>query len=322
MSETGKRAGGVARAKALTPERRAEIATAAAQARWNTPKATHLGELALGDVRITCAVLEDGRRVISGRGITSAIGMKGRGQGIARIASHKMLEGLQNNNLLVAIQNPIKYLGGSPKVSEPSDGFEAIVLQELCEAILQARDAGMLKTEQEKRYGQYADMLIRSFARVGIVALVDEATGYQEVRDKMALHALLDKFLKKEFAAWAKRFPNEFYQEMFRLKGWSYNPMSAARPGVVGTYTTDIVYERLAPGIVKELETINPKNGKGNRKAKHHQWLTDDVGHPALAQHLHAVIGFMRACSSWDQFMLLLDRAFPRRNDTLQIPFS
>ena len=85
------------------------------------------------------------------------------------------------------------------------------------------------------------------------------------------------------------------------------------RPSVVGKYTNDLVYERLAPELLTELEELNPKTDKGNRKAKHHQWLTEDVGHPALAQHLHAVIGFMRAWARWDQFYRLLQRAFPKK---------
>jgi P63C domain len=99
-----------------------------------------------------------------------------------------------------------------------------------------------------------------------------------------------------------KRFPDEFYKEMFRLKGWEWLSICGKRPSVVGTYTNDLVYERLAPGILAELEGRNPKDERGNRRGKHHQLLTDDVGHPALAQHLHAVIGLMRAAGTWDQF--------------------
>jgi hypothetical protein len=192
--------------------------------------------------------------------MTAAIGMKGRGQGIARIASHRMLEPVKNNALRMAIQNPIKFIGGSPNVGVPSDGFEATVLQDLCEAILQARDAGLLQTEQEIRYGQFADMLIRSFARVGIIAL---ATGYQEVRDRMALQATLDAFLRKELAAWASKFPNEFYQQIFRLRRWQCKSIAARRPRHVGKLTKDIVYARLASGIVQELEQRNPPDEKG-----------------------------------------------------------
>lgn len=95
----------------------------------------------------------------------------------------------------------------------------------------------------------------------------------------------------------------------------------ANRPQVVANYTKDLVYARLAPGIVKQLEERNPILDNGRRKAKHHQWLTEDVGHPALAQHLYAVIGFMRVAQTWDQFLNNLDIAFPKRGDTLKMPF-
>ena len=160
---------------------------------------------------------------------------------------------------------------------------------------------------------------MKALAHVGIAGLIDEATGYQEVRDKRALQAILDKYLRKELAAWAKRFPDEFYKEMFRLRGWRWESMSVKRPSVVGTYTNDLVSERLAPGILEELQNRNPKDERGYRKGHHHRFLTDDVGHPALAQHLHAIIGLMRASSGWDQFYRMMNRAFPKRGATLEL---
>src|SRR5206468_6981574 len=99
---------------------------------------------------------------------------------------------------------------------------------------------------------------------------------YQEFRDRHALQALLDRYLRKELAAWAQRFPDEFYQNIFRLRNWEWKGMSVNRPWIVGKLTKDIVYARLAPGIIKELEQRNPMDEKGHRKARHHQWLTED----------------------------------------------
>lgn len=66
--------------------------------------------------------------------------MKGRGQGVTRIATHKLINTNENNALVLAIENPIKFLGRSPQgVSIPSDGYEAVILQEVCEALLKAR---------------------------------------------------------------------------------------------------------------------------------------------------------------------------------------
>jgi hypothetical protein len=95
--------------------------------------------------------------------------------------------------------------------------------------------------------------------------------------------------------------------------------MKVNRPQVVANYTKDVVYSRLAPGILRELEAKNPKNEKGYRQAAHHQWLTEDVGHPALAQHLYAVIGLMRISETWEEFKRMLDKAYPKRGDTLQM---
>jgi hypothetical protein len=145
-------------------------------------------------------------------------------------------------------------------------------------------------------------------------------TGYQEVRDRLALQAILDKYLRKEFAKWAKQFPPEFYQGIFRLRGWQWRGMKVNPPQIVAHYTKDLVYARLAPGIVKELEVRNPMTEKGYRKHKHYQYLTEDIGLPALAQHLYAVNGLMRAADTWKDFMALMDKAHPRRGDTLQLP--
>ncbi len=321
----GKAKGGFARAESLGADKRKEIAKKAADARWKPvesvyPRVTHRGIMKVADIQIPCFVLDDGRRVISGRGMTAAIGMKGRGQGAARISDHPAIRSNISSDLALAIESPILFTGGSPRGNAvPSSGFEAVVLQEICEALLRARDNNEIRTDQERRYVQFADMLIRGFARVGIVALVDEATGFQEIRDRHALQAILDEYLRKELAAWAKRFPDEFYEQIFRLRGWTWKGRGVNPPQAVAGYTKDIVYARLAPHIIAELEKRNPIEN-GRRQNKHHQWLTDDVGHPALAQHIHAVVTLMRIAPNWDQFKLWLDTAHPKKGDTLQLP--
>lgn len=329
---SGRAAGGKVRAENLTPEKRSEIARLGGLAKkekmasQQLPVATHKGVLKIGDLQIPCFVLDDGRRVISGRGMTAAIGMKGRGQGIARIGGLKVLNSFENNALLVAIKSPIRFSGGSPKVDVPSDGFEATVLQDLCEALLQARDAEVLTTEAERRYVQFADMLIRSFARVGIVALVDEATGFQSERPADALERYLEKLISKELAAWVKKFPDEFYENIYKLKGWTWPGMGKNRYSIVGTYTRDLVFERLAPGLLPKLEEKSPKNDKGQRPNKLHQWLTRDIGDPMLAQHMHTLVMFQRLAIAnghgWARFVKTVDQVLPKRGTTLEMPLD
>jgi hypothetical protein len=220
-----------------------------------------------------------------------------------------------DNELKMAISEPIhfKTKGGM----KAGTGYEATILQKLCDAILEARDKGALKTEQEIRYGEYAFALIRAFAKVGIIALVDEATNYQEVRDRFALQKILDAYLLPYAAAWAKRFPDSFYRAMFRLKGWNYDPSSVKRPSIIGTMTNDIIYERLAPGILEQLKSRTPKDEKGRRKHRYHQLLTEDVGHPKLQEHLLKAQVLMDASPNYPSFHRMLQRALPRLNETL-----
>jgi hypothetical protein len=286
-------------------------------------KATHDGTLTIGDLKIPCYVLDGGTRILSQRGINEALGIT-HGGGVPdgglrtpRLIRLDALKPFISNDLTAGLLEPIEF--APPHGGRSVIGIPATILPDICTAWLKAREAKALKTDRQLDTAQRAEMLTRGLAHVGIIALVDEATGYQDVRDRLALQAILDAYLRKELAAWAKRFPEEFYRQIFRLRDWQWKGMKVNRPQIVAKYANDLVYERLAPGILEELQRRNPKDEKGR---KHHQWLTEDVDHPALAQHLHAVIGFMRASARWDQFYRLLQRAFPKKGQNLELPLG
>ncbi|MDH5638217.1 MAG: P63C domain-containing protein, partial [Nitrospinota bacterium] len=108
-------------------------------------------------------------------------------------------------------------------------------------------------------------------------------------------------------------------EQIFRLKKWDYPPRASQRPGAIAQYTNDIVYDRLAPGVLQQLKKINPSDGHGNRKQKHHQLLTEKVGEPKLREHLSAVVALMKASSSWEGFNRLLSKALPSKNTNLEL---
>ena len=169
--------------------------------------ATHEGVLRIGNTEIACAVLEDGTRVITQYDFYRAIGRsgkpaKGRGAAFEKVAPFLALNNLKPfvAEELHASTQPVRFQtvkGGQ------AWGFKAEILPKVCEVYLKARDAGALLTSQQK-FAVACDLIMRGLAHVGIIALVDEATGYQEVRDRLALQAILDKYLAQEFAAWAK----------------------------------------------------------------------------------------------------------------------
>jgi hypothetical protein len=195
------------------------------------------------------------------------------------------------------------------------------VLQEVCEAILTARDNDQLKTEQDERYAVQADILMRGFARVGIVALIDEATGYQRDREKQALAKILEAFVAKELQPWLKTFPDDYYRELFRVYNLPYPPEGNPqwRPGFIGRVTNNVVYDRLAPGLLPELKKAASKQ---ERKTRLHQHLTQDIGHPKLQSHMGSIVTLLKLSKTPDEFYALVDRLHPRFGTTGQLDFG
>lgn len=308
--------GGKARAAKLSPERRSEIATKAIKARWeNRPKkATHTGELKIGEIVIPCYVLDGGARVISLRGMENSLGLNLRG-GAVKMADFVVkiaANGLCPKELTAALGSPIEFI--PEHVGRTAFGYEATVLADICELVLDARVQGPL-TPRQRAVAERCEILVRGFARVGIIALVDEATGYQRDRARKALHEILEKFIAVELQRWAKRFPDSFFRELFRLRGLEW-PCDYKIPQYVGHIINDVIYRRLAPGVLDELRNKNPM-GERRRKHCHHQWLSENIGHPKLQEHISAVTAVMRISRSWQEFQRHVDVALPRLDGDL-----
>ena len=307
--------GGNARAKKLSKSERSEIARKAAKKRWDVPSAVHEGSLHIGDVDIPCYVLEDGTRLISHRGLQGGLTMAVSGGAIktseffGKIASKLPAA----NDLAARLNEPIVF---KPKAAGRSAfGYDASILADICYLMMDARKHIKQLTPMQARVADQCDVLIRGFGKVGIIALVDEATGYQNVRSRNALAEILEAFIKDEAGKWAKRFPDEFYKELFRLKNKPY-PFPKNPPQYVGHWTNNVIYHRLAPGVLKDLREKNPVTKNGRRKRSHHQWFTEDVGHPKLQEHIQAVLALMRASDTWDDFEKMLNRALPKQPQT------
>ena len=290
----------------------------------NIMKATHQGALKIGEKELPCAVLEDGTRVLTNSAVFKAFGRPRRGKselrGGTNIPSFMDAKNLQPfiDGDLIDRTKPIEYL---TKTNKLATGYNAEVLPLICDVYLSARNDGILTTKQQP-LAIASEILVRSLSKIGIIALVDEATGYQAERDRNELHKLLEAYISRELLPWTKRFPDEFYKELFRLRGWQYNPLTVARPGYVGKLTNELVYEKLPTGVLDELKKKNPKTPKGNRKHRHHQFLTEDIGDLHLEKHLSSVMTLMRISSNWDEFKHLFNKAFPGSVTQLEIDFE
>nr|WP_041474699.1 P63C domain-containing protein [Erwinia sp. Ejp617] len=327
--------GGKARATKLSAQQRKDVATKAASARWDKekmqfPNAKKEGILKIGDAALDVAVLDNGKRIISQGSVFKALGRPNRGvksNQEGEIVMPAFMDAINlrpfiNQELMDAI-NRVKYQNHSGTTIE---GYDASILPLVCDVYLKAREAGVITRSNQLDTARKAEILVRSLAKVGIIALVDEATGYQELRPRDALQAFLDKVISKELAAWAKKFPDEFYENIYHLRNWHWAGMSKNRFSVVAHYTRDLIYERLGDSILEELERKTPKDEKGNRKNKLHQWLTDDVGNPMLAQHLHSIIMMQRLAIAngygWKKFMKMVDQVMPRKGGTFELQLN
>ena|ERR1700710_2034171 len=156
---------------------------------------------------------------------------------------------------------------------------------------------------------------------VGIIALVDEAAGYQKERARDALAKILEEFIAKELRLYIRMFSSEFYEHLFRLRGLEFPKDSGKKPQYFGHLTNDIVWARVAPGVLNELKTIIPKreSGKG-RKYPFVRRITEEVGHPKLREHLTSVTTIMKLSDHYEDFEVKLDRVHPRYDETLALP--
>jgi hypothetical protein len=328
LSKLGASKGGMARAEKMTPEERKEVASKAASARWGIPRATHAGDIEIGDMRFHCSVLSDGTRIITQTDFMEGMGMyysgwvaqsKAKNQSSADIPhflAFKSLEPFIYKHLGDLQSITVKYRTEKGLLAH---GIKAEIIPKICEVWLDADEQGKLGARQ-KQIAQKAKILMRALAHVAIVALVDEATGYQEVRDRNELHKILAAYISQELLPWAKRFPPNFYKEICRLKGWIYSPMNPMKgPRLIGKITNQIVYEKLPPGVLDELRIKNPIVWNKRRKYKHHQFLTEDIGNPHLEKHIASVTTLMRISPNWKSFERVLEKAFPSLHKPIQI---
>lgn len=319
MNDSIQSKGGQARAQKLTSEERRAIAAQAAAARWekirnraSIPEAETDGELRIGDVGLEVYVLNDGRRLISKKAMARALSLKSEGgNAFLRTMTRQGIQTVLSDELHNQINNPIAFKalnGGS------ADGYEAEVLIEVCDALIEARNRNSLSPSQAFLALQ-AEVIVRAAAKVGIIALVDEATGYQD-KTKDEYRKLFDAFIKKEFRQWEAEFPDKFFEMIYRIYGLKrQKPDTSRHPQFFGKFIRKYVYYPLAHSNGAILEKLEKKNPSiyigGGRRFKFFQFLTNQVGMPAFRQHLWQVIGIGEASKDKRQFDRLFYTAFP-----------
>ncbi|MFQ1642425.1 P63C domain-containing protein [Aeromonas veronii] len=270
---------------------------------------THKGDLEIGNKKIACAVLNNKQRIITQTALFDAFDRPRKGErrieGLPSIIGAKNLLPYVDDELREKAE-PVHYYLQNGKTAT---GYNAELIPLICELYLKAADDNALLESQAKIVAQ-ATVLIRSLAKVGITALIDEATGYQYERENNALQTILKAYIAEDFLKWQARFPRKYYQELYRLYNWEYDPISMKHPKYLGKFTNSYVYEYLPEGVLNELRIKNPKNENGNRNKRHHQFLTDNIGLPHLEKHIVKLITVMELSDDINDFKINFNRIF------------
>lgn len=317
--------GGKTRAARMTASERSTAASRAARAHWAKPRATHTGVIKIGDIEIDCAVLADKRRIVNDAAFQKALGRSGAGgQTYRRRAAQS---GIDQLPIYVALKRLKQFIPPGFSVSTVSyikpgggtaTGVEAVVIPAVCSIWLAARREGRLMKQQLPTAAR-AEIINDALATVGIIALIDEATGYQAERERDELEKILLKaYVVPVMRPWLPRFPLEFLKEVHRLMRWQYSEGTTQGPRFVSKVINEWIYKRLPKPVLPELQRLNPVIN-GHRRAKHHQHLTEDTGIPHLDRQIGTVIAFMRASHDRREFEELMVRAFPVHGDQMPL---
>jgi hypothetical protein len=323
---TGKAKGGKALSDKLTQEEKKTKSMAMVAAKKlkaeerkvlnAMPKVSHRGELTIGDMNISCFVLEDGRRIISEGGITAILGTSGGKSYKLRdltvneeigpmplFLSSKALQPFIHEAFDGMDLSPVNCVDGEKIVT----GYEAKILPKVCEVWLRAKEEKALQASQLVK-AKKAEVLMRGLAHVGVIALVDEATGFQYERPRRELEDQLKKFISDSLRKWVRTFSADYFKHLCRLRGVELKS-DMRLPQYFGILTNNLVYKRLAPGILARLKEKRTELGKSNGKL--HSLLSLDYGFPEILVHLGTVVAVMKQHTNYDEFENALEAIAP-----------
>jgi hypothetical protein len=276
------------------------------------PQAVSQGELPIGDTKVEVYVLKDRRRLVSKRAMAKALGLKSDGgNAFTKTLSGKIIGSRIPQELRDKIENHIVF---KPLNGDPAHGYEASVLIDLCDFLMQIRE-DLLGTQAF--LADQAETIIRSAAKIGIIALIDEATGFIDDKRRHEYQALWKEFVREEAAKWDKaEFPDDLFNLIYKLYGLKrLNPSSTKHPKFFSKFLRKYIYSPLAHSrgaLLDELDLKNPVvYANGGRRYKMFQFLTEEIGLPSLRKHIWKTVGIGDSVNTKEQFDRAFYHAFP-----------
>lgn len=318
--------GGVARMKKMSREERSKMASAAAKKRWSKPKnqqlpseagiaisreespelpelpeARYSGILTIAGTEIPAYVLSNGQRVITRISATEMLtGVKRQGDLESYIRVEALKPFLDVESVLTRM---VSFRHKDVEmVNEHVKGLPSDLFIEICQGYVAALNANLDQNSPFKLSQRQAEIAIKASiflaacAKVGLDALIDEATGYQYQRPSDELELKLKLYLADEMRKWEKTFPDDLWQQFGRLTHWKGKLNQ--RPKYWGKLVMELIYEYLDPEVAQWLRENAPKP-RGNQS--YHRWLTEQYGLRKLVEHIWKVIGIAATCSTIEE---------------------
>lgn len=256
-----------------------------------TAFAKYSGSLQLGEKTVDCYVLNDKRRVISMRATVRAIANVESGDLVTYVGVKALQPYITPNELSERIIEFV--IPGNPTKAK---GISAETFLDICSAYVAAFASGQHLTVKQREIAISCSILLAACAKTGLIALIDEATGYQYVREEDALQVKLRAFISEELRDWEKTFPDELWEEFGRLTNWQGSLHQ--RPKYWGKLVLELIYDAMDPDVAKYLKENKPKPKHG---MNYHQWLSEDLGVRSLTTHINQVIGIAKTCNTMDE---------------------
>jgi len=272
-----------------------------------SPFAKFVGELELGNNIIDCYVLDTMDRVIS-MGTTVAAIANTKSADLAEYIGVKALNPYINKELVLA--ETIEF--NIPGTHYKGRGLKAEAFLDICNAYVSALSDGELKTQKQQEIAIRCSILLASCAKVGLIALIDEATGYQYERQEDALQLKIKAYIADEMREWEKIFPDDLWEQFGRLTKWSGSLHS--RPKWWGKLVMELIYNALDADVAKYLKENKPPPV---HRRNYHQWLSEHYGLKQLVTHIHQIIGMAKACDSLKELQEKV--AYHYRKEPLQM---
>lgn len=265
---------------------------------------------------IPCYVLDDGQRIFRLSNLTKALRGKEHGKFGNYLAANNIQKYLPTRLVPLSDETHDRVPQGVVEFvhnNKIEKGYNSEDFMDVCIAFIEAGHSEEL-SDVQKEILVNANKYIMACAKVGITALIDEATGYQNLREDNALQLKLKFFLSDQLRDWEKTFPDELWKQFGRLTNWKGSINS--RPRYWGKLVNELIYECIDEDLAKYLKETKPLMPS---HTKYHQWLNENYGVRALTEHIWQIIGMARGCHNIAQLKELANKEFKKTNVQLTL---